>query len=141
MNRLALSIEAVAAFCVALVFHKAVPFKTVARIMGWSAGPLRQSRPGQDQQIADIARAVYSIRDYTKIRECCLAEAMTIKWMLSRRNIEADIYFGMRIKGSALAHPRSEVFDHVQAHAWVQIGDTPLKDNGPFRYVVLGCYH
>ncbi len=141
MNRLALSIEAVAAFCVALAFHKAIPFKTVARIMGWRAGALRQSQPGQDQQIADVARAVYSIRDCTKIRECCLAESMTIKWMLSRRNIEADIYFGMRIKGSALEHPRSEVFDHVQAHAWVQTGDTPLKDNGPFRYVVLGCYH
>ena len=71
MNRLALSIEAVAAFCVALVFHKAVPFRTVARIMGWSAGPLRQSRPGQHQQIAVVDRAVYLIRDYTKIRECC----------------------------------------------------------------------
>ncbi len=141
MTRLALTVEAVVVFGLFLVLHRIVPFKTVARIMGWKVGPAPHAGPRNDHQVATVSGAVFAVSRTTKLDDCCLAESIAIKWMLARRRIATNICFGIRIKGSALHSPKSDVLDHIGPHAWIQIGDAPLRATDPEQHVLVGCYH
>jgi hypothetical protein len=63
------------------------------------------------------ARLVAWAARYGVCRGNCLSQSLTLCRLLRRRGIEAQLKIGVRRAGTTL-----------EAHAWVQLADTPLND-------------
>lgn len=73
--------------------------------------------PGLDEA-AHVARLVRAAARHGCVDRNCLAESLTLWWILRRRGIDSDIRIGVRKEGGGL-----------DAHAWVECAGAALDEH------------
>ena len=83
---------------------------------------------------AEIGRMVASVARAMPFRAVCLQQAIAVKRMLARRDLEATVFLGV----SRNADERAVPAPGTAAHAWVTVGHTVIngdQDLGRFTVV------
>lgn len=107
-----------------------LPFSQISPTLGTiqTTTTPQPSLSGTQQETAKIVRwAIAEASQNLPIRTACLHQAITAKYMLSKRGIPNTLYLGTRKKSGELA-----------AHAWVisgNIGVTGTQGHEPFTVI------
>ena len=75
-----------------------------------------QNREKRHTRIADVRWAVFRARRYLPGDTVCFPRAITAQWMLRRRGISTQIYYGAR----------STSENGLKTHVWLRDGDTDV---------------
>ena len=110
-----------------------IPFKRIAPHLGRqisNAGEIKNiSSP--PAWINKIGWAVETTSRRTPWESACLAQAMTAKFMLSRRGLSSMLYLGMK----------KDADGKLSAHAWLKVGDAILVGGaGHENFTILSAF-
>ncbi len=129
-----------AAFWLAVfeISARGIPFRRLARWMGVHMAQTPETLPPHQQETARrIAWAVDAASrrlSYLPWRNRCLAQALTARAMLRRRNIPCTLYLGV-------AHDGQEGEARLLAHAWLRCGSRILTGRrGMERFTVVSTF-
>jgi hypothetical protein len=105
------------------------PFKKYSKILGTKNSIVPIETPIDQELLLTISRAIKRAAKYSLWRCKCLEQSLIAKKMLSKRDIESTIYFGVR-----------KPDDKLEAHAWVKVGEAFVvgqKQHHTFTVVAL----
>lgn len=77
----------------------------------------------------NISNAIYKLSYYMPFKVNCLVNAMTIKYILKKSNIESTLYLGIY---------KNKINNNLEAHAWLRLGNDIIsgkEDMGNFKKV------
>jgi hypothetical protein len=114
---------------------RTLPFRHTARLAGLTAGATASE--ATTEQLARAQRVGWAVRAVarrTPWTSTCLMQAVAGAALLRRRQIPAQVYFGVA--------KDSTVPDGLAAHAWLTCGGRVLTGDGPQRqrYATVGVY-
>ena len=124
-----LIIEAAVLLVVARAVIQWIPIRWYAPLLlGRHMADLPHGETAADEDLLRrVARAAQAVSDVMPWRNKCFALAMTVKWMLGRRDVASVLYLGARTLENR----------GFCAHAWLRCGDLHLTggDGGTFGKV------
>ena len=108
---------------------RAIPFRMIAPHL--NTGAKGEAAAGYGKTLAAVTWAVAAIGRRTKWRNRCLVDAITAKWMLKRRGIQAKLSLGLA----------KDEAKQLQAHAWLQVGPSIITgENDHQRFQVMSTF-
>lgn len=119
-SELFLFFEALVWLSLAYVALALAPYRWVHRLVSLKQEFAEQAGDvwGEDSRLGRYALAIRRGVRHLPFSTKCLCHALAGKWMLGARGIRADLYIGVRAKGS------------FAAHAWLACGGRPLIGGG-----------
>ncbi len=101
-----------------------LPFKSCLRLIRVGERHWREPKAGE---LIDLQRAIRRASRKTLFNSTCLIQAFTARWMLRRRGIRSDVYFGV------LPHKGRK----LDAHAWVVSHEMEITPkNGDYKVLL-----
>ncbi|GAA4644393.1 hypothetical protein GCM10023115_23530 [Pontixanthobacter gangjinensis] len=83
----------------------------------------------QREQARMVLRTIKRVGRNVPVKFVCLPQALTARWMLSRRNIPTELFLGTRREAEV----------NREFHAWLMAGDIMVTGNcDPEDYAILG---
>jgi hypothetical protein len=106
------------------------PFRKIAEKLGEKGKLSMNNLQINDVLLVEIIHAIKRSVKYSVWRNKCLEQAITVKIMLSRRNISSTIFFGVK-----------KAEDELKAHAWLKIGETfVVGERQHEKYTIVAFY-
>ena len=108
-----------------------VPFRWIAPFLGTHMANFDADKNGDRKTVISVSRAVRTMTRHLPWECKCLAQAISGKMMLRRRQIPSTLYLGVAKKEDG----------DLSAHAWLRSGDTViLGGDGLERFAVVSTF-
>lgn len=92
-----------------------IPFKIYKKYLGVANLESKFNISKVEQKKGfNISKAVYKISYYMPFKINCLVNAMTMKYILRKSNIESTLYLGVY---------KNKINNNLEAHAWFRLGN------------------
>lgn len=109
-----------------------VPFRWIAPFLGVHMASVDENdENGSSETVISVSRAILTMNDHLPWESKCLAQAISSKMMLRRRQIPSTLYLGVAKKEDG----------DLNAHAWLRTGDTIILGGGGLeRFAVVSTF-
>ncbi|MFT5668595.1 MAG: hypothetical protein ACI9DK_002800 [Vicingaceae bacterium] len=109
-----------------------LPFRKLAPHLGdIQKESSKKIAPDNLQYAKELSKMIKKVSFYTPFRSLCFEQALTAKFLLNKKNIEATTYFGLNYESKS----------NLKAHAWTRTGNFYVTGNkGKEKFKVISTF-